>query len=638
MKPDPTIPPTISPVVGDQTRSFSVAGVSSHAATVSIDQREAGSTPHFRDHTTPQLPTIPGYSVEEHIGSGGYGDVYRVRDIALGRTVAIKILRSIFSSAGPEYRLFERERKILACIEHPNVVQVFASGTLEGRPYYVMRFVPGGRDSFAQWLRGAEIREIVRVFVNLARASEHFHALSILHRDLKIGNVMLDTQSRVPYIVDFGVARWNEDSDSEEHFTVGMSRVGTYAYMAPEIVRGGAVESGPESDLWAIGVMLYEACTGVRPFASASSKRLGQQICEEAPAAWGSLPDVRAGADGKLERIALQLLAKDPEQRHRTARALAEDLQRWLDGHAPSGPTLSDARRAASAPDAAPTTRRRRTGIVLAAGAASVLIGLGIAWAIIAKGKGITTTTPPIEKVSVADRLKAGGRIVIIDGKGKPLEDLSKTPGSEGAMEHQPEVDGYTLSTNRNLFLEIARIPRALPVRLSFEVWHQGFNDGSNTGGFAGYNAIHRDQYGMLAVMLDAAPHNAPRVRPGKVEFVFLRHRPTIQNSDWFSMGDGESRETRRSKFVEKKPEVDFRTVEFVTGSKSVVAQVEGIPFKPLSWDWLRQTAGSHLSLENRQILPEAEEHGLGIYSSGGIATFRNVTIEAAIRPQPPSE
>src|SRR5262245_36310252 len=272
-------------------------------------------------------PQVPGYEVEAVLGQGGMGVVYRARQRALGRAVAIKMLLAGPFASSQELGRFRRETAALACLRHPNIVQVYDAGDAEGRPYFSMELVEGG--SLAQKLAGTPQppRAAAALMFTLAGAVEVAHKSGIVHRDLKPANILL-TADETPKVSDFGLAR---RLGGEDGLTRTGAALGTPSYMAPEQASGQAGAVGPAVDVYALGAILYELLTGRPPFRAETAAETLRQVIDQEP-----VPPSRLNAiiPRDLETICMQCLHKEPECRYAAAAALAEDLDRFLGGEA----------------------------------------------------------------------------------------------------------------------------------------------------------------------------------------------------------------------------------------------------------------------------------------------------------------
>jgi serine/threonine-protein kinase len=269
------------------------------------------------------LPRVPGYEVEAVLGCGGMGVVYKARQHALDRSVALKMLLAGPFAGAQELGRFRRETAALACLRHANIVPVYDAGEVEGRPYFTMEFLDGG--SLAQKLSGTPqpARQAAALLATLAEAVQVAHQGGIVHRDLKPANILL-TADGTPKIADFGLARRLEGDAGLTQSGVPM---GTPSYMAPEQARGQARATGPAVDVYALGAILYELLTGRPPFRAETPAETVQQVIDQEP-----VPPARlnSGVPRDLETICLKCLQKDPGKRYVTAAQLAADLGRFL--------------------------------------------------------------------------------------------------------------------------------------------------------------------------------------------------------------------------------------------------------------------------------------------------------------------
>lgn len=296
-----------------------------------------GDTHHAADtlpHDEPPLPHEigPGFQVIESLGAGGMGSVLKCYDIRLGRTVAVKLVRNDRITPDQLERT-AREARAQASLNHANIVPVYEIGQHAGLPMIVMEFLPGGslRDRIAR--APLQPRQAAGVVAAIARGLDHAHANGVVHRDLKPSNILLtdgdltgDAHAAVPKIADFGLAKFlSEGSD----LTAADAIPGTPAYLAPELIVAGEKQATPASDLYALGVILYECLTGRPPFAGASFAQLAALIAAAMPV---SPRELTAGISRDLETICLKCLQKNPAHRYATAWELAQDLDAFLAG------------------------------------------------------------------------------------------------------------------------------------------------------------------------------------------------------------------------------------------------------------------------------------------------------------------
>jgi tetratricopeptide (TPR) repeat protein/tRNA A-37 threonylcarbamoyl transferase component Bud32 len=267
-------------------------------------------------------PTVPGYQILGELGRGGMGVVYKARQLRLNRIVALKmILAGDFAPPETAVR-FLAEAESIARFHHPHIVQIFAYGDLDGRPYFEMEYVDGG--SLADRLGGKPwpLKDAARLVETLARAIHAAHLLGVVHRDLKPANILLTTDG-IPKIADFGLAKC---LDTETGLTRTERIVGSPSYMAPEQAGEGCKPIVPAADVYSLGAVLYELLTGRPPFQAATVLETLEQVRSLEPIAPARL---RPGLPRDLATICLKCLEKDPARRYDSAAALAEDLRRF---------------------------------------------------------------------------------------------------------------------------------------------------------------------------------------------------------------------------------------------------------------------------------------------------------------------
>jgi hypothetical protein len=278
----------------------------------------------------PLRPVLPGYEIIAELGRGGMGVVYEARQVALGRVVALKMLRPD-SHAGPEeLARFANEARAAARLQHPNIVQVFEVGVADGLPYFSMEHCPGG--TLACRLRDTHLtpREAAETMLPLARALHAAHQAGVVHRDLKPANVLF-SQDGTPKVADFGLSRKLDEPGQTQSGTI----LGTPAYMAPEQARGRSKDAGPAADVYALGAVFYELLAGRPPFPGETALEVLYEVTSSEPAPPSSL---RPGVPAALEAVCLKCLNKAPAERYASAAEVAEELQRWLAGQTVTAP------------------------------------------------------------------------------------------------------------------------------------------------------------------------------------------------------------------------------------------------------------------------------------------------------------
>jgi serine/threonine protein kinase len=321
--PSPSVPPPLVRVEGAGRRAVPMnPGLPPRTSQGAVLQATgSGAVPVDRP---PNLPNVAGYEMLGVLGRGAMGVVYRARQVALKRLVALKMIQAGGHAGDTARQRFLTEGRAAARLQHPHIVQVHELDECDGRPYIAMEYLPGG--SLARRLGEEPLPpgQAAQLLQTLARAVQAAHHEGIVHRDLKPANVLLTLDGQ-PKIADFGLAKL---LDEQAGLTRSQAVLGTPSYMAPEQASGQTRKVGPAADIYALGAILYEVLTGRPPFRGANELETLKQVCKKEPVPlrrFRRVPPI-------LEAICLKCLHKNPRQRYASAGALADDLARFLRG------------------------------------------------------------------------------------------------------------------------------------------------------------------------------------------------------------------------------------------------------------------------------------------------------------------
>ncbi len=263
------------------------------------------------------------YELLEEIGRGGQGVVYRARQKSLNRTVALKIIGLGPGTTKAHLKRFRLEAEAAARLNHPFVVPIHEIGQRNGRCYFSMGLVEGGRLDQIAKRELMSPRQAAEMITKLARTVHYAHEHGIVHRDIKPGNILLDTKGE-PHLTDFGVARLLE---TENDATRTIEVLGTPSYMAPEQAQANQGQVSSATDVYGLGAVLYQLLTGQPPFVGGTPYETVRLLLDTEP----RQPQLsNPKVDRDLSTICLKCLEKDPKRRYSSALALAEDLERWL--------------------------------------------------------------------------------------------------------------------------------------------------------------------------------------------------------------------------------------------------------------------------------------------------------------------
>ncbi len=410
--------------------------------------------------------TIGQYRVDQRIGWGGMGVVYRARQIPLNRDVALKMISAGYHASPQAVARFKREVEAVARLNSPNVVQVYELGEHEGLPFFSMELAEGGSLQNALLANGplgpVDAAVLVRT---LALAVKAAHQANVIHRDLKPGNVLFAADG-TPKVADFGLAKLvDSDSGGNAFMTSAADTIlGTAQYMSPEQAAGRSAEIGTATDVYALGAILYATLTGHPPFEADSRIKILELVRSTVPRPPSRLcPAVPFW----LESICLKCLEKVPASRYSSAQSLADDLDRWLRG---------------ARPDEA-TGRLNRFGRSLRRHSVAILIGL----AVVAAGAAAFMASPTRALERIRLELASGRTVDLIGKTGGPRYSRNLVGRSKTEVIHN--ADGaFTVYTVTLSLLELVPDPQCDRFRFRAQIRH----DDSDVWGEVGLFFAHK--------------------------------------------------------------------------------------------------------------------------------------------------
>ena len=260
------------------------------------------------------------YELLELIGVGGMADIYKAKDVTEDRTVAVKILKNEFAASEDFLRRFRNESKAIALLSHPNIVKIFDVGFTDKIQYIVMEYIDGitlteyiARQGVLKW------RDAVHFTTQVLRALQHAHDRGIVHRDVKSQNVMLLSDGTIK-VMDFGIARFNRETDK----TMSEKAIGSVHYISPEQARGEMTDE--KSDIYSVGVMLYEMLTGEKPFDGENPVSIAIKHMQMTPK---KITEINSSIPEGLEEITIKAMHKEPSKRYQTAGEMIKDIEEF---------------------------------------------------------------------------------------------------------------------------------------------------------------------------------------------------------------------------------------------------------------------------------------------------------------------
>jgi serine/threonine protein kinase len=377
------------------------------------------------------------YQIMALLGSGGMGDVYLAKDTRLGRRVALKLLPDYLTDDESRVRRFKQEARAASALNHPNILTIYEIEQADGRYFIATEFVEG--ETLRQRMKSGRLKpgEALEIAVQIAGALSKAHHIGIVHRDIKPENIMLDADGRVK-VLDFGLAKYTQPLDpndaagsaTENVYTVPGVLMGTTAYMSPEQARGLVIDA--RSDIWSLGVVLYEMAAGRLPFNGQTASDVLAAILEHEPE---PLPEQMSAAPGGLQRIIERVLSKEREGRYQTSKELSldmENLRRELDAAGSAGQATPVKPVTLETPSSISSTRTSKSTLtlVLTAGLLLLLAAVALLGTRMWRSSGSETDRPvAASPVAEPERSLAYWMLVQKYRDGKPFQDPFRLGG-----------------------------------------------------------------------------------------------------------------------------------------------------------------------------------------------------------------
>lgn len=374
------------------------------------------------DEALPRVRYFGEYELTREIARGGMGVVYEAHQKTLNRTVAVKMILAGMLASDEDVQRFRTEAQAAAGLQHPGIVSIHEVGVFQGQHYFSMDFVDGC--NLAELVRESALdaSTAARYLKLIAEAVQFAHTRGIVHRDLKPSNILIDPTDETPRITDFGLAKLISDDSS---LTATGARLGTPAYMSPEQVLAEPGAVGPASDIYSLGVILYELLTGRPPFRGATALQTLQMVLEQSPVRPRQLnPDIPKD----LENVCLKCLQREPADRYESAAELAADLERFLNDEPVRARPLNSLQRSWR------RVRRHWRAII-------AVLSVAIVGALVTYGLGQREAAQDAERESLLGRIS-------LRTSGIPLTTTIRTDSGELAVPRftSPTADPVTLT------------------------------------------------------------------------------------------------------------------------------------------------------------------------------------------------
>jgi Tol biopolymer transport system component len=479
------------------------------------------------------------YEIRGLVGRGGMGEVYRAHDPRLGRDVAVKVLPARFADSPDRLRRFSQEARAVGALNHPNIVDVHDLGQADGRSFVVLELLEGETLADSLLAGRPSVRRALEIGLQVARGLAAAHERGIVHRDLKPSNLFLTPDGLVK-ILDFGLARLTDASDLDTMASALKTEVGralgTLGYMSPEQARGK--EADARSDIFSLGVVLYEMLAGFRPFPGESAAEIYAALLDGEP---DPLSAVNPRVPAPLDQVVLRCLAKAPAQRFQSARDLAYALEAFAAGNLDTGGSRTGASRVPGG-RARPRVRRAlaRLGAVVAVGAGVAVTG----WSLVRLGSGDQAPPPLVPRQLTSDPGREGEPALSRDGTlvafasdraghtdiwvvdvqgGEPLQ-LTNDAASDRAPAWFPDGSAIAFESDRGEGQDVWKVPRlgGTPVLLVPDSREPAISPDGKLVAFVRPDA---SGYGRIAVAELGRPERA-RVLTGPTDGLWGHARP----------------------------------------------------------------------------------------------------------------